>query len=81
MYLVHLGEEATSYKLSTEVLPELQLADAGAKPLPVVCLAVSVCRLAKQCGAAWLRRHIHLTHPGDFIYNGQKTTLQIKPAI
>lgn len=73
MYLVNLGEEATTDELSAEVLPELQLADAGAEPMPAVRLAVGVCRLAKQRGAAGLRGHVQLTHPGDFICRGQKT--------
>lgn len=75
MYLVDLGEEATPDELSAEVLPELQLADAGAEPVPAVCLAVGVCRLTEQRGAAGLRGYVHLTHPGDFICRGQETVI------
>lgn len=57
-YLVHLGEEATPNQLGTEVFPEFQFADSGAKLLPAVHLAVGVCYLSEQRGAAGFRGHL-----------------------
>lgn len=64
-YLIDFGEKATSDQLGGEVFPELQFADSGAELLPAVHMVVFVWRLTIQGGAGRLRRHVHITHPGD----------------
>lgn len=72
LYLVHFREESTADQLVAEVFPEFQLPDSSAKLLPAIHMIVRVRWLAVQSGAGGLRRHIHLTHPGDLSYNDIK---------